>query len=245
MSTELIVAILSGAVALASAALAIWSQFRSTQLAAELESLRAAEERRVAAERITAKYRDPLARSAYDLQSRLFNIIMRGFVANFFVAGDPREQSYVVNNTVFLIAQYFAWTEIIRTEILFINLGEDEETRQLAHLQDEIYALWQRDGFGRMFRVFAGEQRAVGEQMIRESNRRANCMGYAAFLGHLESSEDPVIAALMSDAVQLAHKLADARPRLAALQNALIDLLEFLDPDYLRFPEAKRTKVPL
>ena len=58
MSTELIVAILSGAVALASAALANWGQFRSTRLTAELESLRAEAERRVAAERITAKYRD-------------------------------------------------------------------------------------------------------------------------------------------------------------------------------------------
>ena len=118
-------------------------------------------------------------------------------------------------------------------------------TCRLAHLQDEIYGLWQRDRFGRMFRVFAGEQRAVGEQMIRESNRGADCMGYAAFLSHLESSEDPLIAALKSDARRLGGKLADARPRLAALQNALIDLLEFLDPDHVRFPKAKRTKVPL
>ena len=81
--------------------------------------------------------------------------------------------------------------------------------------------------------------------MIRETGRGADCMGYAAFLSQLESSEDPVIAALKADTGQLGSRLADARPRLAALQNALIDLLEFMDPDYVRVPEAKRTKVPL
>lgn len=28
-----------------------------------------------------------------------------------------RERSYVLNNTVYLIAQYFAWTEIIRRDM--------------------------------------------------------------------------------------------------------------------------------
>src|SRR5215471_12874053 len=35
-----------------------------------------------------------------------------------------------------------------------------------------------------------------------------------------------------------------ARPRLIAFTNALIDLLQFLDPDFVRFPKERRTKVP-
>lgn len=32
-------------------------------------------------------------------------------------------------STVYLIAQYFAWTEIIRTDVQHIDLGKDDKTR--------------------------------------------------------------------------------------------------------------------
>jgi hypothetical protein len=41
----------------------------------------------------------------------------------------------------------------------------------------------------------------------------------------------------------LSAQLTIARPRLVALQNALVDLLTFLDPDFIRFPQERRTKV--
>jgi hypothetical protein len=134
MKTELLVAIISGAVALSAGALAVWGQFRSARLAAEMEELRLAEQRRIESEKTLSRYREPLARAAYDLQSRLYNILEQGLIAAYFDNGDERERSYVVDNTAFLIAQYLAWTEIIRRDIQYIDLGQDEETRKLARL---------------------------------------------------------------------------------------------------------------
>jgi hypothetical protein len=223
--------------------LAIWGQFRSARIAAEIEQLRSAEQRRVESEKTVSRYREPLARAAYDLQSRLYNILKQSLIPAYFDNGDERERAYVVDNTVFLVAQYFAWTEIIRRDIQFIDLGEDEQTRRLARLQDDIYSLFQTDRFDRLFRVFAGEQRAIGECMIREGKYGPECVGYAAFLDYLSQVPDLLLEALRNDVCALSNQLPVARPRLVAVQNALIDLLAFLDPDFVRFPENRRTKV--
>jgi hypothetical protein len=213
-------------------------------LAAELEKLRLAEQRRFDAERTAARYREPLARAAYDLQSRLYNILQQDLLAVYFDKGDERERAYVVDNTTFLMAQYFAWTEIIRRDIQYIDLGRDEQTRRLAQLQDDIFSLFQTDRFPRLFRVFAGEQRAIGERMIREGPRGLHCMGYAIFLAQAAEGKDRLIEGLRSDVRSLSSHLPSARPRLVALQHALIDLLAFLDPDFVRFSKERRTKVP-
>jgi hypothetical protein len=212
-------------------------------LEAQLEDLRVKDERRHEQEKLVSRYREPLARAAYDLQSRLYNILEQQFIEAYYTNGSERERSYAVDNSVFLVAQYFAWTEIIRREIQFLDLGADIENRELARLQDELYSLWQTDLFGTLYRVFAGEQRAIGERMIREGPRGPECMGYASFLEQNTKANDPLIEALRADTRRLAHS-SEARARLIALQNALIDLLAFLDPQYVRFPERSRTKVP-
>jgi len=244
MSTELLVALISAAVAVVSAALAFWGQARTARLESELERLRLSEQRRFEAERTVARYREPLARAAYDLQSRLFNILQQNLLGVYYQRGDEHERSYVVDNTAFLMAQYFAWTEIVRRDIQYIDLGLDEQTRQLARRQDEVYSLFQTDGFDRLFRVFAGEQRAIGERMIREGTRGLECLGYAAYLDQLATSKDRLLEALRADVRTASVRLVPARPRLVAIQHALIDLLAFLDPDFVRFPRERRTKAP-
>ncbi len=243
LKTELIVALTSGAIALAAAGIATWGQFKSARLAAELNRLQLMEQTRIESEKVVARYREPLARAAYDLQSRIYNILVQGLVSVYLDRGDERERSYVIDNTAFLIAQYFAWTEIIRRDIQYIDLGEDEQTRELARLQDEIYSIFLTDRYKPIFRVFAGEQRAIGERMIVEVSHGPECIGYATFLDRLAEAETPLIEALRNDVQDLSDGLSEARPRLFAIQNALIDLLAFLDPDYIRFPQDRRTKV--
>lgn len=243
MKTELIVALIAGGVSLSACALSIWGQLRSEQLSAKLQALTAAEQRRVDSDKAVARYREPLARAAYDLQSRLYNILEQNLVSVYFDGGDERTRSYVVDNTTFLIAQYFAWTEIIRRDIQYIDLGQDEQTRLLARLQDDIYSLFLTDRFDHLLRIFAGEQRAIGEKMIRDGTRGPECLGYAAFLGGLLKSPDPLIELVRHDVRDLNARLKDARPRLVALQNALIDLLAFLDPAFIRFQKERRSKV--
>jgi phosphoglycerate-specific signal transduction histidine kinase len=243
MEIDLVIALISGVIALLAAGLAIWGQVKAAHVASQLESLRLAEQRRFEKENTIARYREPLAQAAYDLQSRIYNIVQRNFLQRYLTNGTDRERGYAINNTVFVLAQYFAWTEIVRSDIQFIDLGEDAQTRELRRLQDNIYAILQNDAGHPLLRVFAGEQRAVGERLVTRTRDRADCMGYGAFLDQLPAGKDPLLDALRDDVVQTSRNVGVATPRLVALQHALIDLLAYLDPDNVRFSEDRRSKV--
>ena len=110
-------------------------------------------------------------------------------------------------------------------------------------LQDNIYSIWQTSNYHPLFRVFAGEQRAIGERILHETTRGTECLGYAAFLDFFNSSQDPLLHALESDVAMLGTNLPQALPRLIGLQHSLVDLLDFLYPEFVRFPQKNRTKL--
>ncbi len=91
------------------------------------------------AEKIVSKFRDPLLHAAYDLQSRIFNILQKAFLKTYYANGSDRDKEYAIENTVFLVAQFLGWTELIRQEIQFLDLGSDDDTRKLRSLQDNMY----------------------------------------------------------------------------------------------------------
>ncbi len=192
--------------------------------------------------KIMAKFKDPLIHAAYDLQSRIFNILQLHFLQRYYTNGSAREQEYAIENTVFLLAQFLAWTEIIREEIQFLAL-EDDQTRKLRHLQDGIYTQFATDGSGDGFRLFAGEQRAVGELMIDRGTGTARCFGFAAFLNGRDAAIDRWLDPLRDDIKHMAVDVAPFLYKLIGLQHSLIDLLLFLDPEYDRFPEKHRKKI--
>jgi hypothetical protein len=75
LSTDLLVAIVA-------IILSVWGQLRAIKGAASLENFREEERKRREEEteraethKVTAKYREPLARAAYDLQSRLYKLV--------------------------------------------------------------------------------------------------------------------------------------------------------------------------
>ncbi len=243
MDKTLIPGIISGIVAVVAAGIAIWGQVRVKKVEAQLASQKAEADRRAEIERTARRFREPLGRAAYDLQSRIFNIVRVGFLDLYLRNGDKRTRSYATKNTLFVVAQYFAWTELVRREIQFIDLGADEQTRKLSELQDSIYTTWQTDKYGPLLRIFAGEQRAIGERLIREGPRGPECMGYASFLDSYKEHRDPLLCALEDEITSLSTNLPQALRRLTALQHSLIDLLAFLDPEEVRFPRKTRTKL--
>jgi hypothetical protein len=177
MDKSLIPSIVTAGVALAStlagAVVATWGQVRVKKVEADLALQKAREDRQAETEKAVRKFREPLGRAAYDLQSRIYSIIKSDFLNAYLKTGGRRTKSYAIKNTLFVIAQYFAWTEIVRREIQFIDLGTDDQTRKLTELQDSIYSIWQTNVYGDpLFRIFAGEQRAIGERLIRDTSPR-------------------------------------------------------------------------
>lgn len=199
MDKPLIPGLISSVVAIGAAAIAVWGQLRVKRVEAQMELQKAEADRQAQTEQTARRFREPLGRSAHELQSRIYNIVNRHFLDVYLQNGDGRTRSYAIDHTLFVIAQYFAWTELIRREIQFIDLGADEETRQLAELQHKIYARWQTDKFVPLLRTFGGEQHAIGERMIWEGPRGPQCMGFATFLDYLKGNPDPLILALKAD----------------------------------------------
>ena len=204
-------------------------------------------EQRDRSERLLARYSEPLTRAAFDLQSRLYNILQQGFVAPTFVP-----ESYGVRSTLWLFGQYLAWVEILRREVQVLDLGDVHRTARLQlHLLDISDMLASRTQIrDRVFNILRAEQRAIGELMVvdREvsGERRSDCMGYGAFV---ERMGDAAFAEWFNELSRSMETLTHGvrgHTRPIYLQRALIDLIDFLDPERLRFPDPDvRGKVPL
>jgi hypothetical protein len=246
ISPEVIAALVAAAAAVLSSLLAIWGQVRVLRLTTAHERDKRQEDKRDEVERVMSRFREPLIRAAYDLQSRLYNIVAQGLLVVYWVNGTKEERDYVSNNTLFLVAQFFGWNEIIRREVQFLDLGDQVQTRRLSELQDNIVHLCLSDRYGRDFRVFAGDQRAIGERMIRKSSRGLECFGYADFVDTIrqQPTRIPQLDSLRQSIEDLAQSTSPQYARLCFLQNALIDLLDFLDPRHMRYPKERRSKLP-
>ncbi len=223
-------------------------------LARELEELRSQlkfrgeklvrdDERQFALAQTMRRYQGPLMHAAYDLQSRLYNVLVNRFFFVYLIRGTPSQQQYAQRNTAFLIAQYFGWTEIIRQQVQFIDFPEDEKTRRLSELRDEIYSLWQTDRFSDPLMIWAGDQRALGELMIEVRGDELTCKGYANFLKSFDASQEPLMDQLMAAVSASAQRPDAVHDRLAAVQRKLIEMLDVLDPAQLRFRAEKRVQV--
>jgi hypothetical protein len=242
--------LISAGVALVSVAVSTWAARSTARVQAEWEERRRQASKEELVEQVMSRYREPLLRAAFDLQSRLYNIVKQDFLGTFARRGTPAEQAYARDNTLFVLAEYLGWVEILRRGVQFLDLGEVERNRQLAERLEAISQILadSRSLTDPCFRVFRGQQRAIGELMIDRDTageHGGQCLGYAGFCARLV--EDSGFAGwfkqLGKGVDQLASDLAPGRERLAGLQRALMDLIDFLDDPPRRFGAAQRARL--
>ena len=254
MSVQVTVAVIAAVVALLSAAFSAKTA-RSTavlqaRLQGELEERRERSGKAARLEQVVSRYRDPLLSAAFDLQSRIYNLIAVGYWKKI-RSGDEEERGYAVKSTMFVLAQYFAWAEALRRGVQFLDLGELQRNQHLGERLEAIRNALATNRFGPEFRIYRHHQRAIGEVMLEAvrdaeaEGSRWQCVGYATFCSKLDRDESfrPWFERLDRDLHELAAGPGEARARLAALQNALIDLLDFLDEPAIRFPRRLRSKI--
>ncbi len=104
---------------------------------------------------------NPLLRAAHGLQSRFFSIVQLGFLRIYYHRSE-RDKQYATNHTLYAIAEYLGWVEVVRREVQFLDLGDVESTRRLQELLYEISAGLLTDSLPLNFRFFGGDQRAIG-----------------------------------------------------------------------------------
>jgi hypothetical protein len=201
----------------------------SHELDAEVNRQAALFDRDLKAEEVLARYREPLAAAAFDLQSRLCNILRLDFFAKF---GNDERGEEALRTSLFRLAQYFGWTEILRRDIQFLSFPEDDETRRVAHLQSEIAKRFLSDDYGPALMIWGDEQRALGELMIVEEHGKVLCMGYASFRDRCDDTFAPWRERLRNE---VTHE--SARARLRDSQHLLCELVETLDTRRVRYTQ--------
>ncbi|MEU8454455.1 hypothetical protein [Streptomyces griseoaurantiacus] len=197
-------------------------------------------------------YGASLAWAAYDLQSRLYNIVhghevdrspgpSRGLMTAFHLHGTPEERDYVRRSTAFVIGEYLGWVEILRRDVQFLDLGRSRANQRVMEEISSIgTALNRTSADSNVLRLWRVEQRAIGELMVHADGEpgRRRCLGYAEFCEKLEGDEvvGRWFAPLIADVDRLAEDTGPAVPRLVELQQRLLALIEVLDPKAERFP---------
>jgi len=187
-------------------------------------------DRDLLAEDVLTRYREPLAAAAFDLQSRLYNILRLDFFDRY---GDshPRADD-ALTTTLFRLAQYFGWTEILRRDIQFLSFPEADETRRVAQLQTEISKSFLTHAYGAALMIWSDEQRAIGELMIVEEHGKVLCMGYATFRERCGDTFAEWRERLHSE-----RRDESAQARLRDVQHLLCELVETLDQNRVRYTQ--------
>jgi len=235
----------AAATALLSAVVAGFTAFTTSMIRDSVEARRRrAERRQDKLDDIVARYRDPLAFAAFELQGRMYNIVRLGFLEKHL--GDERLDDYAVDSTLWLVAQYFGWSELIRQEIELLDLGDLEQNRTLRRLLGEVTDAFSLDTAGPM-RILRAEQRGIGELMILTPSdvARPRPLGYASFRRNVLRDADVSWLARLAEDIRAWHKDPDNRFRAVLLQRALLDVVDYLDRNRSRFREADRTKLDM
>jgi len=117
VNTALVVACISGVVALVSVAFSGWTQLQVTKREREGRT----EERRSDAKVVLDRYRGPLLDAAWHLGDRVDNIRNRRFF-DYLSEGSGRELDAKLT-TLFRFAYYLGWREFVRTEVQLLRFG--------------------------------------------------------------------------------------------------------------------------
>jgi hypothetical protein len=232
--TEVVAALIAGVVAIAGVVLG--------------PSLKARHDRTREAEALLRRYREPLLYAAYELQSRLWNIVSGKFLEAYWTTEPSERKRYAETSTLWLVGQYLGWAEALRRDVQYLDLGKVERSRELRHLLSAIAFVWASDTQvdDDCFLLYRSEQRAIGELMLAGGEgERVDCLGYVAFEKELDDAEFARwFARLRNDLDAVARKGESYRVRL--LQRRLMELVDFLDPGYVNFPNRReRTMVEL
>lgn len=240
-------------IAVASAVIAVLGAVFTAVLGHRLQAQAKSRDRRD----YMSRYRDALLWTAFDLQSRIFNILRgyqvdlrgrRGFTSSFLLAGTEAQALYVKRSTAFLFAEYLGWAEIFRRDLQFLDLGSNRANRQIMFTLNRVSRTLggAHTSDVECFRIFRTDQRAIGEIMIDPDSEpgERRCIGYATFCAQLtaQGAFSEWTQELL-DHVELAAREPDkARHRLVRIQHQLIDLIDLLDAEGRRFPSAERSR---
>jgi hypothetical protein len=229
MNAAIVAAIISGAVALVSAILSVWTQLRVTELESKLRAEECQAQAKSQAKDVLDRCRGPLLDAAWQLGDRVDNLRNSEDFRAYLTEGNSRAQ-HAQLTTLFRFAHYLGWREFVRIKVQLLQFEKEEDTKTTAWLLNDLTWVLASDELDRAWAMLWGdEQRAIGELMTERPP------GASSFVsGHAAFSHDycEVFAPWMSRfADDLFSDTAPKSDRLRLLQWALYGLVQQLDEE--------------
>lgn len=242
-------AVVSVVGAVAAGLMTTWSAQRTRRFENLIAAQQKAQSKAEQAEAILSRYREPLLNAAQNLHSRLYTFVEHNALDSYLHCGDPDLERYARDYTVYLFAEYLCWAEIVRRDLRFLDLGSEDNNRELVRLLEANQLAISSEGLPKPLRLFRGQQRAIGELMMTPTDdpgpAHYESLGYVKFCEQLDN--DPTFAQwfhrLRDDLDQVADAQHADQGELIALRHSLVDLIEFADPQQLRLPARYRYRL--
>lgn len=250
-----------GTVSLVSAVISVAGAVVTVTLGGLFEWRRQRSDREHARRDRVSRYRDPLLQAAAALQARLGNAVrLLADLPVTEVARDDkaRRDEYNRYESLYRFAVYQGWVHILFREAGFLDLGSRRRNRRLVELLSGVNAaIAGHDDHGQTGVLQGGEQQLIGELMVASDGSdqaRRRCLGYMEFRAKLDNDREyarrfqPIFDYIDGS---LAKNPVGGLRRLTVVHNALIDLIDFLDPHQVwvmgsrdRLPLPKETTLP-
>lgn len=155
---------------------------------------------------------------------------------------EKKDQLHVY--TAFLVGQYLSWTYILRHQAQFLRFATDSTSWQLSSMIESIANEFSHDRQGEEpFRLWIGQQMAIGELMTVKEESEFYCMGFATFTQKYKDDLEfkkwfqPIESglALLLDADAYGNPVATYRLR--RIQHRLADFTAFLTWDSVKITQ--------
>jgi hypothetical protein len=182
-------------------------------------------EQRVRQRQLLATQRDPAVRAINELQGRLW-VILSTRAANYHYVKQQGDEAYYIQSTAFLVAQYFAWSELMRRQIAALDYSD------LSLLLEEVSEAFAHGGPG--FQIYRLEQREIGERLMPQTKADSDAaiFRYSEFRDMMAVPKPAERLLVLRDRSQhLLDHIERELERATRIQNALVDLLDFIDAE--------------
>jgi hypothetical protein len=229
MDAALIIACISGAVALVSAALSRLTQLQVTKLESKLRAEERQSQAKSDAKVVLDRYRGPLLDAAWQLGDRVDTIRhSEDFRVHLSKGGSRRSDARLT--TLFRLAHYLGWRELVRTEVQLLQFEKKEDTKRTAWFLNDITSVLASDELDHHgVSLWSDQQRGIGELMTERSpGASSRVRGHASFHRDYAEVFDPWMERFAND---LLSDTAEGSDRLRLLQWALYGVVRQLDEE--------------
>jgi hypothetical protein len=219
MVAAVVVALVSGVLALTTSLWVQWRQLRSERQAR-------AEERELTAKERLDTFREPLLRAADDVAGRIGNIRQRNFFVYLNSQNDWRRRLALLG-TLYRFCKYWATVEALYGQVSLIRFETEDETKAVGQLLREIGQTFADDELGHDLMVWREEQRAVAELMSSvDEHGQAAVIGFASFVQRYPDQLETWFGQLASGLARPEVKDSQRLARLQAMFEQLSDQLQ-------------------